>query len=61
MGHGANLAHFSNPASFYHEAILLKVKLHIAIHGDEVADQLANEAANECCMGRHFDNVLSND
>ncbi len=27
----------------------------------EMADKLANEAADECCMGRHFDCDLSND
>ncbi len=36
------------------ETILLKVKSHIA-------DKLANEAADECRMGRHFDYDLSND
>ena len=31
------------------------------IHGDEIADNLANEAADEYCMGRPFDYDLSND
>ena len=26
-----------------------------------MADKLAKEAADECCMGRHCDNDLSND
>ncbi len=41
--------------------ILLKVKSHIGIHSNEMADKLANEAADECCMGKHFDYDLSND
>ncbi len=43
------------------ETILLKVKSHSGIHGNGVADNLANEAADECCMSRHFDYDLSND
>jgi len=30
-------------------------------NGNEMADKLANEAADECCMGRKFDDDLSND
>ncbi len=37
------------------ETILLKVKSHIDIHGNEMADKPANEAADECCMNRHFE------
>jgi len=43
------------------ETILLAVKLHIGIHGNKMAGTLANEAADECCMSRHFDYDLSND
>ena len=43
------------------ETILLKVKSHIGIYGNEMADKLANKAAYECCMNRHFDHDLSND
>ena len=43
------------------ETILLKVKSHIGIHGNEMADNLANAAADECCMSRHFDYHLSKD
>ena len=37
------------------------MKSHIGIHGNEMADKLANTAEDECCMGRHFDYDLSND
>ena len=43
------------------ETILLKVKSPDGIHGNEKADKLANEPADECCMGRHFDYDLSDD
>ena len=43
------------------ETILLKVKSQIGIHGNEMADRLENEAADECCMSRRFDYDLSND
>jgi len=33
------------------ETILLKVNSHIGIHGNKMADKLAHEAADECCMG----------
>ena len=31
------------------ETILLKIKSHIGIHSNEIADKLANEAADGCC------------
>ncbi len=43
------------------ETVLLKVKSHIGIHGNEMADKLANEAADECRMGKQFDYDLSDD
>ena len=38
---------------------IIKVKSHIGIHGNEMADQLANEAAEECRRGRNFDHDVS--
>jgi len=35
--------------------------LDIGLHSNKMADKLANEAADECCMGRHFDDDLFND
>ncbi len=46
------------PAGY--EAILLTVKSHISIHGNELADKLAIEAEDEFYMRRHFDYDLSN-
>ncbi len=34
--------------------ILLDVKIYLSLHTNEMAYKLANEAADECCMGRHF-------
>ena len=38
---------------------IMKVKSHIGIHGKEMADKLANEAAEECTKARHFDRDVS--
>ena len=38
---------------------LMKVKSHIGIHGNEMADRVANEAAEECTKGRQFDADVS--
>ena len=43
------------------ETNLLKVKSHIGIQGNEMADKLANGAADLCCMSRQFDHDLSSD
>jgi len=43
------------------ETILLKIKTHIGIHGNEMADKLANEAPDQCCRSRQLDNDLSKD
>ena len=41
------------------ETVIVKVKSHIGIHGNEMADQLANEAADECRVRRRT-NYLQN-
>lgn len=43
------------------ETILFQGKSHIGIHGNGMADKLANEAADECCMSPHFDYAFTND
>jgi len=40
---------------------VLKVKSQIGIRSNEMADNLANEAADECCLGRHYGYDLSTD
>ena len=38
---------------------IMKVKSHIGIHGNEMADKLANEAVEECTKARQFDRDVS--
>ena len=38
---------------------IMKVKSHIGIHDNEMADKLANEAAEECTKARQFDRDVS--
>ena len=38
---------------------IMKVKSHIGIHGNEMADKLANEAAEACTKARQFDRDVS--
>ena len=37
----------------------MKVKSHIGIHGNEMADKLAHETTEECAKARQFDNDVS--